>query len=109
MTLTTVEVENAIEAYNEEAEEIGSDFVETLEYSKQGETVPLSVGDAVEVDAKWGKEGGGDKIWVVFRIGDQLFRKEGYYSSYNGDEWEEGDITEVKQIPKTVFVYEPVS
>jgi hypothetical protein len=108
MTLTTVEVENAIEDYNEEAAEISSDFVEVLEYCKQGEIVPLTVGDATVVDAQWGKEGGGDKIWVVFQIGNQLFRKEGYYSSYNGDEWDE-DITEVKAIPKTVFVYEPVS
>jgi hypothetical protein len=109
MTLTTVEVENAIEAYDGKAAEIGSTFIEMLEYSKQGVSVPLSVGNAIEVDAKWGKEGGGDKIWVVFQIGDQLFRKEGYYSSYGGDEWEEGDITEVKQIPKTIFVYETVS
>jgi len=43
---------------------------------------------------------------MVIRIGDQLFRKEGYYASHYGYDWD-GTFEEVEAKPKTITVYEP--
>lgn len=65
----------------------------------RGETVPL-----VHVIQEGG-EGQGDEIWFVFRVGTQLFRKEGYYASHYGSDWD-GELYEVVEKQKTVTVYE---
>jgi len=104
MTLSTIDVEMAIAAHDDAAGSVGATFIKKLRYA----TIPLSIGDTTEVDAKWAKKGGGEDIWAVFKIGDQLFRAEGYHSPFTGGEEWEKTITEVKQIPKTIFVYEPV-
>ena len=54
-----------------------------------------------------GGEGEGDEAWVVFRVGDQLFMKTGYYTSHYGFEWD-GDLEEVEAYEKTVTDYRPV-
>lgn len=48
----------------------------------------------------------GSEAWMVIRIGDQLFRKEGYYASHYGYDWD-GTFEEVEAKPKTITVYEP--
>ena len=52
-----------------------------------------------------GGMGQGDSIWVVLRIGDQLFKKEGYYASHYGSDWD-GDLTEVHEVQRLVTFYE---
>jgi hypothetical protein len=57
-----------------------------------------------------GGEGQGDHRHLVFKIErasclPRFFRKDGYYSSYNGNDWD-GDFKEVSPITKTVTVYE---
>lgn len=42
---------------------------------------------------------------VVFRVGDQFFRKTGHYQSHYGNDWD-GPLTEVKPSQKTVTVWE---
>jgi hypothetical protein len=54
-----------------------------------------------------GGEGQGEHIWFVIKIGDQLFRKEGYYTSHYGTDWD-GPFSEVEPVQKLVTVYEPV-
>lgn len=55
--------------------------------------------------AGYGGEGKGDEIWVVVSVGTQLFRKDGYYSSGYGSDWD-GDLYEVVAREVTVTVYE---
>lgn len=44
---------------------------------------------------------------VIFKVGDQIFKKTGHYASHYGDDWD-GPITEVKSVQKTVTVWENV-
>lgn len=61
--------------------------------------------DVTVVDTKIGTEGGGEYIYIVFKIGDRHFKKEGYYASYDGSNWD-GDFQEVTPIERTVVFYE---
>lgn len=54
-----------------------------------------------------GGEGEGEYRAVVFRVGDQLFRKEGYYQSHYGSDWD-GNLEEVEAFEKTVTDYRPI-
>jgi hypothetical protein len=56
---------------------------------------------------KMPSEGGGEEVWAVVKVGTQYFRKEGYYASHYGTDWD-GDVTEVTPTPKMVTFYEPV-
>jgi hypothetical protein len=103
--LNAREVEAAINELGRE------EFIEAMEgYSiRRSEGVPsveLSLGKAEFVDAKWGAEGEGEYIWVVFRIGDELFQLDGYYGSWDGSSWEEGSVSavEAKEVVKTIYV-----
>jgi hypothetical protein len=53
---------------------------------------------------RFGGEGKGDDLWSVFQIGDQFFKKSGYYSSWNGSSWEY-DFVEVTPVPVTKTEY----
>jgi hypothetical protein len=68
--------------------------------------VELSIGTATLVDAKWGEEGGGEHIWIVFKIGDDLYQINGFYSSWEGPEWNDSTIIPVKaeQVMRTIYV-----
>jgi hypothetical protein len=69
---------------------------------------------AVEVVERVGGEGEGDHKHIVFRITPmwtsvtRYFKKNGYYSSYDGTDWD-GAFFEVEPVRKTVTVYEEVS
>lgn len=54
-----------------------------------------------------GGEGQGDHIEFVFRVEDtgQLFKKEGYYASHYGTDWD-GPFREVHAVERTVTFYE---
>lgn len=64
--------------------------------------------EAAEFDT--GGEGHGEDIYMVFKTTDkdgvvQLWRKDGYYASYDGDNWD-GDFREVKAVERVVVFYE---
>lgn len=42
----------------------------------------------------------------VFKIEDSYFRIDGYYDSWNGSNFEDASIQEVRPIEKTITVYE---
>lgn len=66
-------------------------------------------GESVEIIlvASHGGEDEGPDCWVIAKIGDQLFRKKGYYTSHEGTYWD-GPLTEVRPEEKTVTVYTAV-
>lgn len=57
-----------------------------------------------------GGEGAGDYRHLVFRVDvddkTQWFKKTGYYRSYEGTDWTDGDLIEVTPQERTVIVYE---
>lgn len=69
----------------------------------------LGIFNIVDVE---GGEGQGSYYHIVFSITDdkgntQLFKKEGYYSSYDGVDWYDNEeLKEVKAVEKTIIVYE---
>ena len=74
-----------------------------LKYGKstlrlRGENVPT---ECLEEE---GGEGCGEYACVIFKVGSQIFRKEGYYASYDGYTWD-GDFDEVEPYPKTITAY----
>lgn len=57
------------------------------------------------------EEDGGDREWeydewVVFSVGDQIFKVSGTYRSHDGTTWNE--LEEVHAVEKTISVWEPV-
>jgi hypothetical protein len=64
----------------------------------------------VKVVQNFGGEGQGDRQWIVVKVTspdgeEQFFRQDGYYSSYDGGEWD-GSFDEVKAVQRTVTFYE---
>lgn len=62
-------------------------------------------GTLAYVDGEHGGEGSGENIWQVWSVTAddevQYFRKQGYYASYDGSNWD-GDLYEVEPFEKTV-------
>ena len=67
--------------------------------------VTLPSGLVVKDVERYGGEGEGDKLWVVFSVDDQLFRVTGYYSSWDGDNWEDASLEEVEAYEVMVTKY----
>ncbi|AXG66283.1 hypothetical protein SEA_ANNADREAMY_198 [Streptomyces phage Annadreamy] len=99
---TAAEVKHAIES---EFDGYENDFYE--EIGSSGIELPLLRKTATLEDREGGHEGGGDYMHVVFRIGDQLFRKTGYYNSWDANDWD-GEIEEVEPYEVTVVRYREV-
>lgn len=59
------------------------------------------------IDSKIPAEGGGESIFVIFKVGSQFYRKSGYYLSHDGSYWD-GDLEEVTPTEKLVTVYDTV-
>lgn len=96
---TASEVESALE-------EAYDDYIEWDEFTETPE--PLTV-DGREttvslVEEDLGGEGHGESVYVVLKVGDQLFRKSGYYASHYGTDWD-GSFEEVEPQEKTITVY----
>lgn len=101
---TTAEVEAALDPVIEEEGwgELAylTDNADTREISLRGEQVKVGL-----VTRVGGCEGGGEEAWFVLGIGDQMFRKNGWYMSHEGTTWD-GDFKEVKPVVKPVTFYE---
>jgi len=72
---------------------------------------PLTVNGAIiTLVEEVGGEGEGDHKHLVFRVDragqTQWFKRTGHYTSYEGTDWDEGDLTEVTPRERTVIVYE---
>jgi hypothetical protein len=59
---------------------------------------------AYKISSEGGYEGGGDYMDVVFKVGDQLFKKTGYYNSWDSNEWD-GGLEEVESYEEVVVKY----
>lgn len=74
--------------------------------ARNGMEVP-GVG-TVTIIERFGGEGQGDEAWVVFEVNGRMYKKEGYYASFHGTDWD-GDLYEVEQYEKTVTDYRRVN
>lgn len=70
-------------------------------------TVDLPSGTAKTLEA-YGGEGKGEEYWVVFQVGDKTYRVDGYYSSWEGTNWDDAEPYEVKPVEVTVIKYKKV-
>lgn len=92
--------------YHEQTEYLDTaidSFTDSIDTYGAGDVVLPS--GQVEQVAQHGGEGEGDEYWVVFSVGDQLFRVEGYYSSWNGTDWENVEVEEVEAYEVSVTQY----
>ena len=97
---TAEQVRNAIVDATDDYE---SEFYNEIDGNEEWE-LPLINATAKGVDSKGG-EGQGDYACVIFKIGDQYFKKDGEYSSWDGMSWEYGDLYEVEPYQELVTRY----
>lgn len=57
--------------------------------------IDLPSGKASYVEC-FGGEGKGDDYWMVFSVGEQLFRFAGYHDSWSGVSWDGTELEEVE-------------
>ncbi len=96
---SAVEVLNAITEFTEG---------DLDEFWYDTDQIALSVNGITEMTSvveDFGGEGQGDARYVVFKLGEQFFRKEGYYTSYDGSTWD-GDFFECFPVIREVTFYE---
>lgn len=79
------------------------EFKETLEWRNGEITLPSGVAKAVE---SFGGEGLGDRTWFVFDVNGALYRAEGSYTSWDGDDWSYSNIDEVEAVQVMVTKYQ---
>lgn len=91
--------------YDERFDDYGSVW-DTLCYEKGTANVP-GLGEIEVVDSHSG-DGDGSETWVVFKVGDQLFRKTGAYSSWDSNYWD-GSIVEVEPYQEVCTFYRRIN
>lgn len=57
---------------------------------------------------EWGGEGQGDSAGFIMKFGDRFVKVDAYYNSWEGTNYDEAEITEVKPVEKVIVVYESV-
>ena len=93
------------------SENVWYEFYETLSteaHTKQfdwAKTPVLASGPAFVVE-DFGGEGQGETRYVVFSVGEQFFRVDGYYASWDGTTWEDPTPHEVvaKEVTSIEYV-----
>lgn len=110
--LSTSQIEQILNEYEHVSEYAGSTHRDSGWDEWDGKSEPVAVPNLgwVHVVENVGGEGQGDHQHMVFKVldfagGARFFKKTGYYSSFDGGEWD-GDFEEVKPVEKTVTVYE---
>lgn len=97
--VTVADIEAAVEAH-----EFSDDFWPEFGWASRGEKENLpGLGEIVVVDRR-DDPGDGQEMWIVFSLGDQFFRKTGYYSSWDGSSWD-GALVEVEPYVEPVTFY----
>lgn len=101
--LTGKEILVIIEEYFEEE---GNDGIAAYAWGDFDEDA-LGLGEVKEVD-QYGGEGEGERWWSTkhFVDHDVYIKTRGYYSSYNGTDFDYGYGEEVKPVQKTITVFE---
>lgn len=96
--VTVAELEAAVEGYD------GGYYDGPWQDLYPNSSVEVGLYTLEYVEKEGGYEGGGEELWVVFKVGDQYFRKSGYYASYDGSTWD-GALEEVEPYvePKTLY------
>lgn len=110
MSYTAKEVEEKIEAYQEsgdyDGDYSGGIYCDLKDggYYAEGKSIEVPGLGTLEYVEDYGGEGQGDDYWVVFKVGNQLFRKDGWYASYDGGELD-GELYEVEavQVQRTEY------
>lgn len=110
-TLSTKEIEHAFEEYTDDwGDSSWSALVEYLD-NWRGENDWKQVGGVGLVRlaaSQTGGEGEGEYCYLIFELEDgRFFRKEGYYASFHGTDWD-GYFCEVAPAERVITVYEPV-
>lgn len=54
-----------------------------------------------------GGEGSGEEMWIIVSYDGRYFRKDGYYASFDGDNWD-GPFVEVRRSQEIVTVFREV-
>lgn len=78
---------------------------EATEKYEWASTAVLPSGPAYLVE-NYGGEGMGETRYIIFSVGEQFFRVDGYYASWDGTTWEDPTPVEVIAKPVTVIKYE---
>lgn len=101
MSLTPAEVELALRNNSEwfHWDELEYNVPEALEID--GVTYPVEL-----LNSQTGEEGDYEiGTYIVIKVGDQTFRKTGYYQSHVGNDWD-GPFREVVPVEKYITVWE---
>lgn len=86
-----------------------NDDADIFDYIEDFNPIPTKYGIARQVD-KYGGEGMGEQYYIVWEISDgsnvRFFRADGYYASWDGHNWDDAELYEVKpkQVTKTEYV-----
>lgn len=81
-----------------------SEVADLFQEEIENADIELPSGKVHYVD-RFGGEGKGEEYWVVFSLEDQLFRFEGYWSSWEGVSWVDAEVEEVEAEEVTVIKY----
>jgi hypothetical protein len=100
MTVTASKIDEAVEDHSGGWMDVNwMDKDETFALLIDGEAVTAKKVDNSRLGT------GATDIWVVIEVDGRLFRKTGYYQSYDGSYWD-GAVQEVVSAQKLVTVYE---
>jgi hypothetical protein len=110
---TIAEISAAIKEYRNRYDSGTNAFAEELRPSfgnrnAHPEIELPGIGVAVYQAGKFGEEGGGEDVWVVFQIGEDMYRMNGYYNSYDGSEWETYGLHAVMPFERTVIDFKRI-
>lgn len=73
-------------------------------WESQGNGVDVPGVGLVRCVEDFGGEGQGDNRWIVLEANGHLYRKDGYYASFEGSTWD-GDFYEVEKVSVEKFEY----
>lgn len=99
---TASQVEDAISAEFDYENE----FYDNLD--NEGYDLPLLGVRAYAVSREGGHEGDGDYMDVVFKVGNQLFRKQGFHNSWDSNEWDSDRLEMVESYEEVVVKYRAI-
>lgn len=99
------ELSSKLKHHNEEHYGASYEWSELSWDADTNKGVTLSDGSKLEVAHRKGGEGQGEEYFIVFKVGDQFFRIDGFYSSYEGVDWYDSELYEVAPQEVTVIEY----
>lgn len=111
--LTASQIERLIEAQFEKESDSGASEITSwygIKY-ELGRHVPWQV-EGLEYPVYFhedhgGGEGSGEEMWIILESGGRYFRKDGFYASFDGDNWD-GAFVEVQRRQEVVTVFREV-